>query len=186
MISGPSGSGKTTLVERLIEESPVRLRKCVSATTRPPRPNEIDGEAYYFLSPDEFQQRLANNEFLEYAEVFRSGHHYGTLKSEVQKSIDAGAWAFLEIDVDGALQVMEQYPDAITVFIRTPSDDEFERRLRARGTETEESIQRRLKTAREELKSADRYRYQVVNNEIDAAVNEVAGILQREMGHTHA
>lgn len=186
VISGPSGSGKTTIVERLMADPPVPLRKCVSATTRPPRPGEIDGVSYYFLTDHEFRRRLENGEFIEYAEVFRSGNLYGTLRSEVRKAADAGAWAFLEIDVNGALQVMQQFPDAITMFVRTPSDGEFERRLRARGTESEDVIQRRLETAREELRYVDRYRYQIVNDEIDSAVQQVAEILQSEMRHSHA
>ena len=186
VVSGPSGSGKTTIVERLMADRPVPLRKCVSATTRPARPGEEEGESYYFLTKDEFQRRLENDAFIEYAEVFRSGHLYGTLRSEVDKAAAEGAWAFLEIDVNGALQVMQQFPDAITIFVRTSSDDEFEHRLRARGTESEEVIQKRIATAREELQFADRYKYQVVNDVIDLAVQRVAEILKGELGHTHA
>lgn len=180
VLSGPSGSGKTTVVKRLLEVSPVKLEKCVSATTRPPRSGEVDGEDYYFLSPEEFERRRDAAEFVECAEVHRSGYWYGTLKSEVDRAHRAGAWAFLEIDVEGALSVIRQYPQAVTLFLTTPSEEVYEQRLRSRGTESEEVIVRRLKTAREELKYADRYRFCVVNDELDRAVGEIIEILQAE------
>jgi guanylate kinase len=180
VLSGPSGSGKTTIVQRLLKDSPVPLRKCVSATTRPPRTGEIDGEHYHFLSADEFERRREAGEFLETAEVFSSGYWYGTLKSEVGRAADEGAWAFLEIDVEGALNVMQEYPEAVTIFIRTSSVDEYEKRLRVRGTESEEVIQKRLATARRELAQADRYKYQVVNDDLDRAVDEIQHILRTE------
>ncbi len=186
VLSGPSGSGKTTVVDRLIAAAPVPLVKAVSATTRPPRSGEIDGESYYFLSDQEFRNRLAAGEFLEHAEVFSSGYLYGTLLSELQRAWQAGAWAFLEIDVQGALKVMQQYPQAVTIFLKTPSPEEFERRLRARGTETEDVIQRRLATAADELTLADRYRYIVINDDLDRAVREIGDILRSQETQTHA
>ena len=180
LLSGPSGVGKTTIVRRLLEQSPVPLIKAVSATTRPPRVGEVDGKAYYFLSPEEFDRRRENNEFLECAEVHHSGYWYGTLRSELERARIAGAWSFLEIDVEGALAVMEEYPDAVSVFLVVPSVDDYERRLRARGTESEEVIRRRLKTAEEELKYADRYDYQVVNDDLDRAVEEISHILRSQ------
>ena len=180
VLSGPSGSGKTTIVNRLIAESPVRLLKSVSATTRAPRPREVEGEDYYFLSDEGFRQRLADDEFLEHAEVFSSGFLYGTLRTELQRAWQQESWAFLEIDVEGALNVMQQYPDAVTIFLKTPSPEEFERRLRARGTETEEVIRKRLATAAKELQFADRYRHIVVNDELDQAVTEICEILKSE------
>lgn len=186
VLSGPSGSGKTTIVERLMQDMPVPLVKAVSATTRDPRPGEVDGQSYYFLTKDEFQRRIEAGEFLEYAEVFKTGNLYGTLKSEIDRAQQAGAWAFLEIDVQGALQVMEHYPDAVTMFLRTPDAAAFESRLRARGTESDEVIQRRLETAQEELQYADRYRYQVVNDELLRAIAEITSILQEEMGRANA
>lgn len=185
VISGPSGTGKTTVVTRLLFESPIPLQKSVSATTRPPRHNEIDGKDYHFLSPDVFEQRRQEQQFLECAEVHKSGYWYGTLLSEVQRAQDNGAWALLEIDVEGATSVMQRYPDAVTVFLSTP-DEEYERRLRARGTETEQVIQRRLQTAREELKFADRYQYRVVNADLDEAVREISGILESIEAQRHA
>jgi guanylate kinase len=180
VLSGPSGSGKTTIVNRLVTDSPVPLVESVSATTRRPRTGEVSGRNYYFLSPEEFETRRAAGDFLEFAEVHGSGHWYGTLKSELSRARAAGAWALLEIDVQGALNVMQEYPDAVTIFLKTPSEAEYEQRLRARGTETDEVIQRRLKTARDELKLADRYRYQVVNDDLDRAVREIQEILVEE------
>ncbi len=177
LLSGPSGVGKTTIVRRLLERSPVPLMKAVSATTRPPRAGEVDGEAYYFLTQEEFDRKREAGEFLECAEVHHSGYWYGTLRSELERARKAGAWSFLEIDVEGALAVMKEYPDAVSVFLVVPSVEDYERRLRARGTESEQVIRRRLKTAAEELKYADRYDYQVVNDDLERAVEEISQIL---------
>ncbi|GAG19464.1 unnamed protein product, partial [marine sediment metagenome] len=174
VLSGPSGSGKSTIVDRLLEASPVRLVKSVSATTRPARPAEVNGDDYYFLSHDDFERKQQEGAFLECAEVHASGFWYGTLKSELDRAGQADAWALLEIDVAGALDVMQKYPDAVTIFLTTSSEPEYERRLRARGTESEEVIRRRLETARRELQSADQYRYQVVNDELDRAVQDIS------------
>ena len=186
VLSGPSGSGKTTIVERLLVESPVKLMKSVSATTRPSREGEVHGEAYYFLSSEEFEQKRARGAFLEYAEVFQSGYWYGTLKSEIERAAAESAWAFLEIDVQGALNVMQSYPKALTVFLRTSSELEYEQRLRNRGTESEDVIQRRLSTAREELQSADHYRFQVINDDLDTAVSQIVKIITEEEQGLHA
>jgi guanylate kinase len=177
VISGPSGAGKTTLVDRVIRESPVKLIKSISATTRPARIGEVDGEAYYFLAADEFAQRKARGDFVETAEVFGVGHWYGTLKSEVERAKAANGWALLEIDVQGALKVMELYPDALTIFLTPPSLEILERRLRDRKTDSEGVIQRRLAKAREELEFVDRYRFQVINDTLDRAVGEVIHLL---------
>jgi len=180
VLSGPSGSGKSTIVDRLIEAAPVKLIEAVSATTRPPRAGEVDGTDYYFLSPDEFETRRAQGEFLECAEVHGAGHWYGTLRSEIDRIRQSGAWALLEIDVQGALAVMRAFPQAVTIFLTTPSEVEYEQRLRHRGTESEKAIRRRLTTAREELTFADRYRYRVVNDDLDRAVQEISDILISE------
>lgn len=177
VLSGPSGSGKSTIVQRILRESPVPLRLSVSATTRDPRPGEVDGTHYHFLSLAEFTRRREAGDFLECAEVFRTGKWYGTLKSEVDASLEQGKWPLLEIDVEGAMNVMRLYPDAVTIFITLPSMDEYERRLRGRGTESEEVLQRRLQTAREELRMAGCYRFQVVNDDLDRAVTEICRIL---------
>jgi guanylate kinase len=181
VISGPSGAGKTTLVERVIRDAPVRLVKSISATTRPPRAGEINGEAYYFLTADEFAARKTQGEFLETAEVFSAGHWYGTLKSEIDRARNLGGWSLLEIDVQGALRVMDLYPDAVTIFLAPPSPDILERRLRDRKTDSEATIQRRLARAQEELQFADRYRYRVVNNDLEQAVRDVAEILSSQL-----
>ena len=186
VLSGPSGSGKTTVVERLIEVSPVPLIKSVSATTRPPRAGETDGDSYYFLSDDVFRQRLDAGDFLEHAEVFSSGFRYGPLDSELPRAWQDSAWAFLEIDVQGALKVMQDYPQAVTIFLKTPSPEEFERRLRVRGTETEDVIRKRLATSTRELQFAERYRHTVVNDELDRAVQEICDILKSEETQAHA
>ncbi|WP_145264662.1 guanylate kinase [Calycomorphotria hydatis] len=179
VLSGPSGAGKTTVVNHLIDSSPVPLAKAISATTRPARPHEEDKRDYYFLELDEFLKRKAAGEFLETAEVHRSGHWYGTLKSEVDRAHDAGAWSLLEIDIEGARAVREKYPNCVFVFLRTSSLAEFEQRLRSRGTEAEEVIQRRLETAKKELAAADEYDFQVINDKVERAVGEIVGILQQ-------
>lgn len=186
VLSGPSGSGKTTIVKRLLAEAPVRLVKVISATTRPPRPGERDGRDYHFLSAEEFERRQQAGEFLETCEVHKAGYWYGTLHSEIARAQEAGGWAFLEVDVNGALAVMEAYPEAVTIFLTTPSLEEYERRLVERGTESREIIERRLRTAAEELKLADRYAHRVVNDDLDRAVREISGILARREAESHA
>jgi guanylate kinase len=177
VLSGPSGSGKSTIVNRLIEVSTAPLMKVVSATTRPPRSGETDGKDYTFLSQQEFDRRRNNGEFLEYAEVHGSGHWYGTLQSEIERARASGKWAFLEIDVQGAFNVMKEYPEAITFFLTTPSESEYEKRLRHRGTESDDVIKRRLKTARRELQFSDQYRYCIVNDDLEQAIHKITEIL---------
>jgi guanylate kinase len=177
VLSGPSGSGKTTIVNRLLAESPVPLKMSVSATTRPMRPGEVNGINYHFLSQAEFDRRRDAGEFLEFAEVHKSGYWYGTLKAEMDRIRRSGCWALLEVDVQGALSVMGHYPEALSIFLETPSVDEYERRLRSRGTESEAVLQRRLQTARSELELAPRYRYRVVNDDLDRAVRAICDLL---------
>jgi guanylate kinase len=177
VLSGPSGSGKSTIVNRLEQLAPVKLVKAISATTRAPRAGEENGRDYYFLTPADFERRRLAGEFLEYAEVFGSGHWYGTLKSELERAARADAWALLEIDVQGARSVTQAYPEAVTIFVRTSSDREYEARLRRRGTESEEVIRRRMDIARDELAAAGFYRHQVVNDDLERAVGEISQIL---------
>jgi len=186
VLSGPSGSGKSTIVNKIIDCAAVQLKKVVSATTRPARTGEVNGEDYHFLTIDEFEQRRKNNKFVECEEVHRSGNWYGTLKSELEQADRDNSWALLEIDVNGALSVMAEYPQAVTIFIRTPSDEDYETRLRERGTETEDVLQRRLETVRKELKLADKYDFQVVNDDLDRAVREIADILSQKEAELHA
>ena len=148
ILSGPSGAGKSTVVRRLLQCSPVPLRLSVSATTRPPRPGEQDGCRLPFPRPTRsLLQRRHAGEFLECKEVFGRGDWYGTLRSEVTTGHAEGKWVLLEIDVQGALSVLEQVPDAITIFLHPGSLAELERRLRHRGTESPESLARRLEVA---------------------------------------
>ena len=184
VLSGPSGVGKTTVLKRLLAVCSLPLRMGVSATTRPPRPGEVDGVDYYFLSEKEFHCRRQREEFLECYEVYRSGWWYGTLASEVTTGFQAGQWVVLGIDVHGAFSVVSQYPEAITVFLRPRSLEELEERLRGRRTEDEQSVERRLQQARNELALADWYRYQVINDDLDRAVREICEILVRH-GETH-
>lgn len=177
VISGPSGVGKTTLLKKLFERCP-RLVASISATTRPARRGERDGVDYWFLSDEEFRARRERGEFLECFEVFGHGYWYGTLLSQVTPSLEAGKWVVLEVDVQGAMAVLARYPDAVTIFVRPGSPEELERRLRLRGTETEEALQRRLAVARHELGFADRYRFQVLNDDVDRAVQEICDILE--------
>jgi guanylate kinase len=177
VISGPSGVGKTTVVRQLYALCP-RLVASVSATTRPPRPDEQDGRDYHFLSAEEFARRREAGEFLECCEVFGRGYWYGTLKNEVTPRLAAGKWVVLEIDVQGTLAVLEQYPDALTIFIRPESLEQLEQRLRGRGTESEEAVRRRLEVARREMAIAGRYQHQVLNRSVDDTVREIFEILK--------
>lgn len=177
IVSGPSGSGKSTLVRRLLETCPQPLRLSVSATTRAPRAGEVEGVDYHFLSPAEFQRLRAEGRFLECFEVYQGGHWYGTLRDEVDPSLKAGNWVVLEIDVQGTLALLPQYPHAMTIFVEPGSLAELERRLRARGTESEEAIERRLEGARRELQFADRYQYRVVNDDLERCLRELCDIL---------
>jgi guanylate kinase len=178
VISGPSGVGKSTVVRQVLERLGPKIRLSVSATTRPPRPGEQDGVHYYFLTDAEFRRRREAGEFLESIEVFGRGHWYGTLWSEVRSSLSQGKWVILEIDVDGAGEVLRQFPEAVTIFIRPDSVEELERRLRARGTESEDAVQRRLAVARHELQQSDQYEHQVVNVTVGEAVDEINQILR--------
>jgi guanylate kinase len=181
VVSGPSGVGKTTVVRRLYELCSLPLVAGVSATTRPPRPGEVDGVDYYFLEADDFQRRRENGDFIECFDVFGRGYWYGTLKSEVNRALEKGNWVVLEIDVQGAAQVMQLYASAITIFVLPGSEEELERRLRGRATESEEAVLRRLQQAKQELQLADRYRHQVVNDVVDRAAREICDILNREV-----
>jgi guanylate kinase len=173
VISGPSGSGKSTLVRRLLARPGLRLAVSVSATTRVPRAGEVPGRDYLFLSPEEFES--IRGELLESAVVH--GHHYGTPAGPVRRAIDQGGCVALVIDVQGGFQVRAKVPDALLIFIQIPSLEVLEARLRARGTDSPETIERRLATARRELELARLYDVEVVNDDLETAVERLAAIL---------
>jgi guanylate kinase len=175
IISGPSGAGKGTLVDRLVARVP-RLWVSVSATTRPPRPGEVDGVDYVFLTPGEFERRVEAGEFLEWAEVH--GNRYGTLRSTVEERLAEGVDVILEIDPQGAFQVKEQMPESVLVFITAPSLSELERRIRHRGAETDEQVRTRLETAERELRLVGTYDHVVENDDVVMATERLAGIVE--------
>ena len=181
VFSGPSGVGKGTLKAKLFEEFADRIAYSVSATTRGPREGEVDGKDYFFISRQEFEPRVKNNEFLEHAEF--AGNCYGTPRAYVEKLLDSGMNVVLEIDVQGALQVMKSMPECVSVFILPPSFEELEHRLRGRGTETEEKVRERLETAKRELPYAPQYDYQIVNGgDIEAAYQRLREVFLKSTG----
>ena len=182
IISGPSGSGKSTVVKRLLVESEQPLVLSISATTRPPRVGEENGREYLFLTDGEFQARRRAGEFLECKEVFGRGYWYGTLRNAVLTGLKEGKWVLLEIDVQGALAVLQDYPQAITIFVHPGSVAELEKRLRNRGTESQESIQRRLDVAAEELALRHHYTHEVINEEISTTVQQLCKLLLQYQG----
>ncbi|MCC9609191.1 guanylate kinase [Blastopirellula sp. JC732] len=184
ILSGPSGSGKTTVVRKLLGVAEPRLELSVSATTRPPRAGEVDGKDYHFLTTEEFLRRKAAGEFLETFEVFGNGYWYGTLRSEVERRLADGISVLLEIDVDGAMEIVKQYPSAVTIFLSPGTEEELERRLRGRKTESEETIQRRLATAKREMAAMNKYKYQIVNDAgaVNETVQRLADVIQNDSG----
>jgi guanylate kinase len=180
VVSGPSGAGKTSVMRRVYQQCRVPLVRSVSATTRPPREDERNGVDYYFLSRREFKSRQKKGDFLESFEVFDHGYWYGTLWSQITSGLADGNWVVLEIDVHGARAVAARFTNTITIFLRPSTREELERRLRSRATETEEAIQRRLGEADAELACAGWYRYRVINDNMDQAVQEICDILASE------
>ena len=175
MITGQSGAGKGTLIQRLVGLFP-RLQLAISATTRPRRPGEIEGVHYYFITAEEFDRRLAADEFLEY-HAFPWGQRSGTLRSEIRRIGDADRVCVLELETEGALNVADREPRAVTIFI-TATLAELERRLRERATESAGEIEERLSVAREQLDVADRFDYVVENDDLERASDELAGIVR--------
>ena len=174
VVSGPSGAGKGTLLSQVIERIPDAWVS-VSATTRSPRPGEIEGVHYFFLDTDHFKSLVEQDGFLEWAQVH--DNYYGTLKQSVIDHMNAGDQVILEIDVQGALQVRKALPEAHLVFIEPPSLEELERRLRQRGTETDDLISSRMKTAEVELAQKMEYDVQVVNDDLERAVDELVEVI---------
>jgi guanylate kinase len=175
VISSVSGGGKTTVINHLMDLMP-DVQLAVSHTTREARPGESDGKDYFFTSRERFRSMIEEDHFLEWAEVY--GKFYGTSADAVESVSQSGFDAILDIDVQGAMQVREKRPDAVLIFIVPPSEEEQERRLRGRGTESEEDVGRRLEAARQELAFADDYDYCVVNDKLAEAVESVRTIIQ--------
>lgn len=181
VISGPAGTGKGTLVHRIMKRlDDVWLS--ISATTRAPRPGEIEGVDYYFKSDSEFDTLIENDGLLEWAEVH--GMRYGTPRDTVLQKIEEGKRVILEIDVQGAFQIRRRYPNAVLIFIVPPSMDELIRRLYSRGTETEEQIRRRLQTAKVELSETNEYDVQIVNDDLETATRELCTAIERFSGRS--
>ncbi len=178
VITGPSGVGKGTLIRGLRERIP-ELALSVSATTRPPRPGEEDGVDYHFLSPQAFEEAVLQGDFVEHAEY--SGNRYGTLRSELQRHVDAGDPVVLEIEVQGARQVRAAMPEAIQVFIAPPSRDALRARLVGRGTDEGEQVEARLRLAEQELEAQGEFGYVVVNDRLEDAVEALTQIVRRAM-----
>lgn len=181
ILSGPSGAGKSTVVRELIRTCDLPLVLSVSATTRAPRRGEVHGRDYYFMSQEEFARRRSADEFLECKEVFGQGNWYGTLRSVVDKGLQAGKWVILEIDVQGALSVLEQRPGTISLFVHPGSPAELEKRLRCRGTETEQSIARRLQVAADEMTYISQYDFEVINREVSETVQTICQLLKQSV-----
>lgn len=178
VLSSPSGGGKTTIAKELMNKYP-KIKFSISATTRAPRPNEIDKKDYYFISKDEFMQRIQNNEFVEYEEIF--GNYYGTLNSEISRALDSDELLIFDIDIQGAYSIKKAFPDeALLIFLTPPSLDILENRLRGRRTETDEQIRNRLSRAKMEISAADDFDYIVVNDVLSDTFTKVDEIISKE------
>lgn len=182
IISAPSGSGKSTLVKRLLESDPL-LDFSTSVTTRRPRAGEVDGESYYFINVEEFARLRDSGELLEWAEVF--GNYYGTSQAVLERARQRGHDLILDIDVQGAAQLKEKLPGAVSVFILPPSRKELEARLRNRSSDPDEVIQRRLRDASREVRNYKEYDYVLVNDRLDASFETLRGILLAERCRKH-
>jgi guanylate kinase len=178
ILSAPSGAGKTTIARGLLTTRP-DLGYSVSCTTRAPRRGEVDGRDYWFITREQFLERRARGEFAESADVH--GQLYGTLRSEVDRVLSGGRHVVMDIDVQGALQFKAAFPGAVTVFVLPPSADVLLRRLRQRRTENPEQLIARLRSAVDELRAVEEYKYVVVNDEVDHAIARVSAIIDAEM-----
>lgn len=179
ILSGPSGVGKGTVREQLFKEESLNLAYSISMTTRYKRPGERDGIDYFFVDVDTFKEKIAQGELLEYAQFV--GNYYGTPKAHVEQLLNEGKNVVLEIEVQGALQVMEKVPDALTIFLVPPSMEELEKRIRGRRTEAEDVIKERLDKARREIATKDQYKHVVVNDDVMRAKNDIVKIIQENM-----
>lgn len=179
ILSGPSGVGKGTVREILFKDESLNLAYSISMTTRLPRPNEKDGIDYFFVSKEEFEKNMEAGLLLEHAQFV--GNYYGTPKNYVEELLNKGKNVVLEIEVQGALQVMSKCPEALTIFLVPPSLEELEKRIRGRRTEKEEVIKERLDKARKELETKDNYKYVVVNDEVIKAKEAIADIIKKNL-----
>ena len=182
IISGPSGTGKGTLVKMLMENDPSFRFSC-SVTTRKPRVGEIEGVHYYFVSDEEYEQMVVNGEFLEHATVH--GHHYGTLRKPVEDMMKQGYNVLLDIDPQGAISVMENADDYVSVFILPPSFEDLRVRLHTRNTDDPVEIERRLNNARGEVKKVERYQYALINDNLELAFSQLQHIVNAEKLRTN-
>jgi guanylate kinase len=179
VITGPSGVGKGTLIEQLLERVP-ELELSISATTREPRPGEVEGRDYFFLTPEEFRRRLEAGDFLEHASY--SGNYYGTLKQEVERRLGEDRSVVLEIEVQGARQVRDELgDDAVLIFIAPPDEDVLRERLEGRGTDSPEAIEQRLRTAEVELAARSEFPLEVVNDEVQKAASELEALVRHQL-----
>tara|TARA_B100001741_G_C16324837_1_gene492110 strand:- start:107 stop:709 length:603 start_codon:yes stop_codon:yes gene_type:complete len=176
VLSGPSGVGKSTLLRRLLTDFS-SLIPSISATTRPSRTGEKPGVDYHFLSPEEFETAKKAARFIECCQVYGREYWYGTLEDEVTPRLTHGKWVILEIDVEGTLSILERYPQAVTIFVEPSDPAHLEERLRGRGTESPEAIQRRLEVAHRELRQSGHYRHRVVNDLVEDALANIKTIL---------
>lgn len=177
IISAPSGCGKSTIIGDIMDRGELDLQFSVSATNRKPRPGEVDGVSYHFLSDEEFKDLIANGAFVEYEQVY-PGRYYGTLRSEIQNRVDAGHNVILDIDVNGGMNVRRQFGDeALSIFIAPPGIDELRRRLVQRGSESPEAIEERVGRAEYELGFRDRFDHVVVNDELPRAIGEIEKLM---------
>ena len=183
VISGPSGVGKGTVRKALFEMKNHNLTYSVSMTTRKMRPGEVDGIDYYFTTKEEFEEGIKNNKFLEYAEFV--GNYYGTPLDKVNEKLDAGNEVVLEIEVEGALQVKKKVPDCVMIFIVPPSKEDLYKRLKSRGTESDDIINQRIEKANREFKKARLYDYIVVNDEVNNAADRILAIIRAEHARTY-
>lgn len=181
IVSGPSGAGKSTVVRKLIESCSLPIELSVSVTTRSRRSGEVDGRDYHFVTKERFQALREEAAFLECKEVFGRGDWYGTLRKKVEEGREEGKWVLLEIDVQGAMAVIEQCPEAISFFVHPGSLEELERRLRGRGTDSQQAIDRRLEVAAEEMQAIPKYRYEVINQEVEQSASEICQILKHHL-----